>query len=198
MGDGITRRDFMDGFACAVVAGIAHPGLSRAEAVPAHYPPGRTGAGFYRNLKLDYPVSLGDYRFPVHPDEPMVLHLASCVVARWTVIDLRSSWRAGRALLFARRFGEFELHARDELTRILGPGGFDADRDIAAITVNRWGHGYAYEPVSLFDPPAMAREVELSSAHLGRIHFAGTDAAWVAYADRAIDSAHRVAGEILG
>ena len=27
---------------------------------------------------------------------------------------------------------------------MLGPGGFDAGRDIAAITVNRWGHGYSY------------------------------------------------------
>jgi len=26
---------------------------------------------------------------------------------------------------------------------------------------------------------------------LGRIHFAGSDAAWMAYADRAIDTAHR-------
>ena len=37
-----------------------------------------------------------------------------------------------------------------------------------------------------------------ASARLGRIHFAGTDAAWMAYADRAIDTAHRVAAEIAG
>ena len=152
-------------------------------------------SGFYTNLKLDYPVSLGDYRFPVHPDEPMILHLVHVSWPGGPVTDLRNTWRAGRALLYARTFEDFESHARDELTRILGPGGFDADRDIAAITVNRWGHGYAYEPISVFDPPA-DRDRQLSSARLGRIHFAGTDAAWVAYADRAIDSAHRVAGEI--
>jgi spermidine dehydrogenase len=154
-------------------------------------------AGFYSNLKLDYPVSLGDYRFPVHPDEPMILHLVHVSWPDGPVTDLRSTWRAGRVLLYARTFEEFESHARDELTRILGPGGFDADRDIAAITVNRWGHGYAYEPDSLFDPQA-SRDIGASSAKLGRIHFAGTDAAWMAYADRAIDTAHRVAGEIAG
>ena len=154
-------------------------------------------SGFYCNLKLDYPVSLGDYRFPVHPDEPMILHLVHVSWPDGPITDLRSAWRAGRALLYARSFEEFESHARDELTRILGPGGFDADRDIAAITVNRWGHGYSYEPDSLFDPQAN-RETELSRAHLGRIHFAGSDAAWMAYADRAIDTAQRVAGEIVG
>lgn len=154
-------------------------------------------AGFYSNIKLDYPVSLGDYPCSMHPDEPMVLHLVHVSWPDGATTDLRSSWRAGRALLYARSFDDFESRARDELTRILGPGGFDADRDIAAITVNRWGHGYAYEPVSLFDPRPDP-EPAVSSAHLGRIHFAGTDAAWSAYADRAIDTAHRVANEIAG
>jgi spermidine dehydrogenase len=81
---------------------------------------------------------------------------------------------------------------------MVGPGGFDADRDIAAITVNRWGHGYAYEPNSLYDQSQAQRDVNTSSAALGRIHFAGTDAAWVPYADEAIDSAHRAAGAITG
>jgi spermidine dehydrogenase len=91
------------------------------------------------------------------------------------------------------------MRVRDELTRILGPGGFDADRDIAAITVNRWGHGYAYDANPLYDDmSAAAREKSIGSAPLGRIHFAGTDAAWMAYVHKAIDSAHRAAAEITG
>ena len=35
---------------------------------------------------------------------------------------------------------------------MLGPGGFSSARDIAAITVNRWPHGYGYVANSLFDP----------------------------------------------
>ena len=156
-------------------------------------------AGFYSNLKLDYPVSLGDYRCPTRPEEPMILHLVHVPWPDGRIGDLRSAWRAGRALAYALRFEEFESHARDELTRILGPGGFDADRDIAAITVNRWGHGYAYEPNSLYDDASSAtRETKASAAPLGRIHFAGTDAAWMAYAHEAIDSAHRAASEITG
>ncbi len=156
-------------------------------------------AGFYSQLKLDYPVSLGDYRCPTHPDEPIVLHLVHVPWPDGTVRDLRSAWRAARAQVYARRFEEFESHARDELTRILGPGGFDADRDIAAITVNRWGHGYAYDPNPLYDDMAAAdREEAASRMPLGRIHFAGTDSAWMAYAHAAIDSAQRAATEAGG
>jgi spermidine dehydrogenase len=154
-------------------------------------------SGFYSNIKLDYPVNLGDYRCSTNPDEPMIVHLVHVSCPDGPTTDLRTTWRAGRALLYARSFQDFEARARDELTRILGPGGFDAERDIAAITVNRWGHGYAYEPVALFDPEP-DRDPAIASARLGRIHFAGTDAAWMAYADRAIDTAHKVAGEIAG
>ena len=37
--------------------------------------------GFYSRVKLDYPVSLGEYRCPRTPDEPMVLHLVNVPVA---------------------------------------------------------------------------------------------------------------------
>lgn len=152
--------------------------------------------GFFTNFKLDYPVSLGDYRFPTRPEEPMVVHMVHVPWPDGPVSDLRSAWRAGRAQLYARTFEEFESHARDELGRVLGPGGFEPERDIAAITVNRWGHGYAYDPDPLFDPPDFERIMRISATALGRIHFAGTDAAWEAYADRAIDSAQRAVAEI--
>ncbi len=156
-------------------------------------------AGFYSHIKLDYPVSLGDYRFPTSPDEPMILHLLHVPWPDGPVRDLRAAWRAARAIAYSLPFDEFEARARDELTRILGPGGFDAERDIAAITVNRWGHGYAYDMNSLFDDEVAAeREMHASRKPLGRIHFAGTDAAWMAYAHWAIDAAHRAAREITG
>ncbi|MFI4889533.1 MAG: NAD(P)-binding protein [Steroidobacterales bacterium] len=156
-------------------------------------------AGFYTQMKLDYPVSLGDYHCPTHPDEPMILHLIHVPWPDGAIRDRRSAWRAARAMVYALRFDEFESHAHDELTRILGPGGFDADRDIAAITVNRWGHGYAYDPNPLFDDLSeMDREMSASTLPLGRIHFAGSDTAWMAYAHKAIDSAHRAATEITG
>ena len=54
--------------------------------------------------------------------------------------------------MLATSFETFERQIRDQLGRTLGPGGFDPARDITAITVNRWPHGYAYEYNPLFDP----------------------------------------------
>ena len=148
--------------------------------------------GFYDALKLDYPVSLGRYQFARTPDEPILVHLSHMPDPPAPIADMQASLRAARAVLYQRPFADFETALRDELTRILGPGGFDADKDIAGITVNRWGHGYAYPIEAL--PAGVA---DTSRQPVGRISFAGSDAAWVAYAHAAIDQASRAANELV-
>ena len=107
-------------------------------------------------MKLDYQVSLGTYRCPRTPDEPMLLHLVH-VPAQPGRGTARERFRAGREQLLAMTFEELEAQVRDELTRMLGPGGVEAERDIAGVIVNRWGHGYSYfgDPLSgeSVDPP---------------------------------------------
>jgi spermidine dehydrogenase len=153
--------------------------------------------GFFSRLKLDYPVSMGSYRFPRRPDEPMVLHLVHVPSLPGAGLDQRDLWRAGRGLLYAATFASFEDKVRDELGRMFGPAGFDAARDIAAITVNRWGHGYAYTENSLFDRETRPAPYEVARRRVGRIAIANSDAGWGAYAHAAIDEAHRAVGELL-
>jgi spermidine dehydrogenase len=153
--------------------------------------------GFYNYLKLDYPVSLGQYRFARTPDEPTLVHLTHIPHFALDPPDRREALREARRQLYVRPFGDFEAALRDELTRIVGPGGFDADRDIAGITINRWGHGYAYDPNPLSDPDSPGNESEAARARVGRISLAGSDAAWEAYAHATIDQAHRAADEVV-
>ncbi len=154
--------------------------------------------GFYSRVKLDYPVSLGSYRCPRAPDEPMVLHLVHVPVAGDATMDIRARSRAARALLYVMPFSTFEEKARDELTRMLGPGGFDADADIVAITVNRWGHGYSYSENSLFDASGTDPEPsDVAHARVGRVAIANSDAAWDPYAHAAIAEAHRAVTDLL-
>jgi spermidine dehydrogenase len=154
--------------------------------------------GFYSVMKLDYPVSLGRYRCAHDPNEPIVLHLVHIPQPLSPVPDRRASLRAARQVLYARPFSDFESALRDQLTRALGPGGFDAERDISAITVNRWGHGYAYDLDKLSDPTRSPAFAAASGARLGRISVAGSDSAWTAYAHAAIDEAYRASREVLG
>ena len=60
--------------------------------------------------------------------------------------------RLGSAELLTTPFETFERKIRDQLARSLDGGRFDPARDIEAITVNRWPHGYAYSYDTLNDP----------------------------------------------
>ena len=147
---------------------------------------------------LDYPVSLDGYRFSADPSKPACLHLMHTPTAPNRGLNMREQYRAGRSRLYAMSFADFEREIRDELGRMLGPAGFDFDRDVTAITVNRWPHGYAYTPTPLYDDPAhQARIAELARRRLGRIAIASSDSGWDAYTHVAIDQAHRAVAELF-
>jgi len=82
---------------------------------------------------------------------------------------------------------------------MLAGGGFDSERDIEAIIVNRWSHGYGYEYNPLFDPdwPHAERPNVIGRKRFGRITIANSDSGATAYTDVAIDQAHRAVTELL-
>ena len=145
---------------------------------------------------LDFPVSLGDYKFPSTPQEPMVLFMLRTPCKPG--LPRRDQYRMGRFELISTPFSTFERNIRDQLNRMLSGAGFDAARDIAAITVNRWGHGYAYEYDSYSDPHGREeRPWVIGRKQFGRISIANSDAGASAYTNAAIDQAYRAVQEIM-
>jgi spermidine dehydrogenase len=162
----------------------------------------RCPGSYHHRVMLDYPVSIGDYRCPRRPEEPMVLHLDRAPGQPGS--SAREQFAAGKRELLRTSFETFEREVRDQLGRVLGDGGFDPARDIAAITVNRWPHGYAYgyDPVNdrvAFEParwPEEKRYWEKASQRFGNITIAGTDSASNAMTESAIEEAYRAVNEL--
>jgi spermidine dehydrogenase len=152
---------------------------------------------YHSELSLDQAVDIGAYKAPVSPDEPILVRMTR-TPCQPGLPEMEQN-RAGHLDLLSTPFETFERSIRDQLQRVLGPGGFDAARDVDAITVNRWPHGYAHEYNVLFEPewPEGQRPCELGRRRFGRITIANSDAAACAYADRAIDEAHRAVQELL-
>jgi spermidine dehydrogenase len=155
--------------------------------------------GFHHQVSLDFPVSLGGYRHPRDPSEPMLLHLVHAPGAPNQGLDARAQFRIGQGKLYAMTFADFEERIRDDLDRMVGPGGFSSARDIAAITVNRWPHGYSYVANSLFDPDDYDDTVlKLARQPFGPVAIANTDAGGDAWVHFAIDQADRAVRELVG
>ncbi len=159
---------------------------------------------YHTSATLDFPVSLGDYRCPRSPEEPMVLHLTRVPCSPG--LPAPDQFRAGRRDLRRTSFETFERNIRDQLGRMLSGGGFDPARDIEAITVNRWPHGYAYgyDPIKgevayeFDDWPDEKRPWLAARKRFGQISFAGIGAASNAMTEAAIQEAHRAVKELTG
>ncbi|HEY1836454.1 MAG TPA: NAD(P)-binding protein [Rhizomicrobium sp.] len=154
--------------------------------------------GYFVSTRLNWPVDIGAYKSPRSPDDPMLLFMV-----RTPCKPGLSSYdqnRAGRYELLQTSLEDFERAIRDQLNRMLQDGGFDAARDIDAITVNRWPHGYACEFNPLYDdfsiPPEKRANV-IGRQRFGRITIANSDSGAAAYTDSAIDQARRAVDELL-
>ena len=157
------------------------------------YAPGSYHTYFHLNAH----VQIGGYHSPKSPDDPILVHMVRTPCKPG--LPEHDQNRAGRAELLATPFETFERNIRDQLGRTLKDGGFDPAKDIEAITVNRWPHGYAPEYNPLFDPdvPESQRPHVLGRARFGRISIANSDSGGGAYTDSAINQGHRAVMELL-
>lgn len=154
-------------------------------------------SGYYSQVLLECPVDIGGYKRSTSPDEPTVLTMLR--VFETPGLPVKDQYRIARNEMYGTDFETYELHVRDQLSRMLGPYGFDARRDIAGITVNRWGHGYSYMYSSVFDefidrgeqPPH-----ERARMPCGNIAIANCDAAARDTTPDAIDQARRAVSEL--
>jgi spermidine dehydrogenase len=158
-----------------------------------------TPAMFHNVIRLDNPVTIGSYESPDRPDEPILLRMERTPCHPG--FSEREQHRLGRYELLTESFELFERSIRDQLQRVLGPRGFRSARDIAAITVNRWAHGYAYEYNPLWDPDSFfdggVTPCEIARRRFGRVGIANSDAAAAAYTDQAIDQAYRAVQDLV-
>ena len=147
---------------------------------------------------MDFPVSMGGYDFTRKANEPTVIHGTYVPTAPDQGLKAREQHIAGRKKLYEQTFDELERDIVRQMSGALEGGGFDAQRDIAALTVNRWPHGYAYEYNDYADPPEFNRYNGphlAGAAQIGRISIANSDASGYAYVNGAIDAADRAVNE---
>jgi len=145
-------------------------------------------------------VKMDDYQAPQNQSDPLVVFMfRSQVPEKQPGETGRDVFRAGRTEIYTTPFSTYEKEIKEQLTDMFGEHGFDAERDIEAITVNRWPHGYAYGYMDLddghFEDGAYPHQI--GRKQFGRISIANSDSEAKAYVNGAIDAAWRATREQL-
>lgn len=111
----------------------------------------------------------------IGPDSPIVLSFPKNFMYPGLPIDDQT--KRGRYELLSTPFRDYERQIRATLTDMFSGSGFDANRDIAGIVLNRWGHALlAPQPGFFFgkDGNAPPRDI-IRARPVGRIAFSHTD-----------------------
>lgn len=134
----------------------------------------------------------------IGPDSPIVLTL-KCLYTH-PGLPTEEQGNRGRMEMLSIPFAEYEKRIRQQFTELFAGAGFDADRDIAGIILNRWGHAYLSPQPGFFfgkDGKEAPREV-LRKAPFGRIAFANTDLAGAMDHRFSILEAKRAVRQVVG
>jgi spermidine dehydrogenase len=135
------------------------------------------GGGIGNYMELRRMATVGDIPKTISPDSPVVLTVK--VLYSYPGLSAEDQGDRGRGEMITTPFRDYERRIRQQFTDMFAGAGFAADRDIAGIILNRWGHAYLSPQPGFFfggdDKPA-PREV-LRAAPFGRIAFANTDLA---------------------
>ena len=133
----------------------------------------------------------------IGPDSPIVLTL-KCLYAH-PGLSTEEQGNRGRMEMLTVPFAEYEKRIRQQFTDMFGSAGFDANRDLAGIILNRWGHAYLSPQPGFFfgkDGKPAPRQI-LRKAPFGRIAFANTDLAGAMDHRFSILEAKRAVGQVV-
>ena len=161
--------------------------------------PGKT----FSRTSLQAALAMGDYKTNRDPRDPLVVRMSAYFDAPDRGLNRREQHLVGRTDMLNSSFDEFEFMIRDKLSRILSPHGFDDEKDILGITVNRWPHGYSYSYNPLSDSEEWAysttntRPCVVGRQRYGRIAIANCDASASPHTDGSINEAYRAVNELL-
>ena len=152
---------------------------------------------YFSSVELVPTVDIGGYESPRSPDEPNGIRMLRTPAMHG--LPEREQHQVGRGELMGTSLADYEREIRSQLTRMLGPYGFDPS-DIAGVAINVWSHGYSPEYNALEDgdtPPERMPNV-VGRARIGNIAVANADSGMLAYVDSAMNEADRAVRELLG
>lgn len=138
----------------------------------------------------------GEEPMPLDPEKPTVLTMYNSFCIRGLPIEKQTV--AARMKMFGMTYARIEEQVKKQFTEMFAAGGFDAERDIAGIIVNRQGHAYVATPPGFFfgkdGKPAPADVIR--QPH-GRIAFAHAELMGMQMWEGAVHEGERAAKQLL-
>ena len=152
------------------------------------------GLGGFCNIRR--PMVFGNNKSPLDPGKPIVLTFY--VGFPKPGLPAKEQAAAIRWELMSKSYADIEVSVRQQLTNMFGSLGFDDEKDIAGIIVNRWGHSYVAAIPGFFHgnngKPALQQVI---ARPFGRIAFGHSEHKGIQEWFGAVEHGERAARQVL-
>lgn len=168
--------------------------LYRLGITAAIWDPDEGGFGYTCNIRN--PMQVGDYQPPLDPDRPIVLSFYTPF--HRPGLPPREQVVRGRMELLSTTYPSYERRIHTQMMRLFGAHGFDPDRDIAGLILNRWGHAFSVPFPGFFGGATGTAPPDVIRTTHGRIAFAHSELNGWQHWGPAADEGRRAVGQLAG
>ena len=153
--------------------------------------------GFGWWLSLSRPVIIdGQEPMPLDPNKPTMLNMYIPFMSPGLPVEKQVV--AARMQLFSMSYKDIEKAIVDQLTSMFASSGFNAERDIAGIVANRWGHAYSVTyPGFYYGKNGNPAPSDIIRERFGRIAFSHSELTGAQMMQTAMGEGERAANQVM-
>jgi spermidine dehydrogenase len=155
---------------------------------------GEGNFGYTCNIRI--PMQVGGYRPPLDPSKPTVLSFYTPFF--YPGEDIRAQAARGRAELLQTSFREYERQILGQMVKLFGASGFDPQRDVAGLILNRWGHAYSVPYPGFYGGSSGQAPRDIIRQGYGRIAFGHSELDGLQHYGPAADEGRRAFHQVFG
>ncbi len=153
---------------------------------------GRWFEGFGNFFSIRRPMITGKRTQPFDPDKPVVMTFY--VPFNNPGYPMNEQGTLGRVELLSKSYRVYEKEIIDQMTKMFSASGFNAERDVAGIVLNRWGHAYiSPQPGFHFGYDGEEAPRDVVKKGFGRIQFGHSELSGYMSNTRALQEGARAA-----
>ena len=148
--------------------------------------------GFTCNIRN--PMQVGSYRPPLDPELPTILTFYTPF--HDPGLPMRVQTTRGRAELLNTTYPEFERKIYAQMMKLFAASGFNPQRDVAGLILNRWGHAFSVPFPGFFGGALGSAPRDIIRNRHGRIAFAHSELAGWQHWGTAADEGRRAFNQL--
>ena len=148
--------------------------------------------GYTCNIRT--PMQVGGYQPPLDPDKPTILSFYTPFYYPGQSID--SQVMQGRTELLHTSYADYEHKIIAQMMKLFGSAGFDPNKDIAGIILNRWGHAYSVPFPGFYGGASGGAPRDIIRQGYGRIAFGHSELDGLQHYGPAADEGRRAYNQV--